>query len=87
MAKPQSSARSQKKGRRPGHPRVHLSPAKVKVKCKQWSEELMLAALMSVRDGTPIYRAARYMESPARPFMIEYLEKLSTGPILIQNYT
>ena len=36
-----------------------MSPAKVKVKRKQWSEESMLAAMMAVRDGTPIYRAAK----------------------------
>ena len=59
MAKPQSSARKQTKSRKPGRSRLHLSPAKEKVKRKQWSKESMVAAIQSVHDGTPIYKAAK----------------------------
>ena len=64
MTKPRSSTQKERKGRKSGHPRVHLSPAKAKVKHKQWSEESMLAALTSLCDGTPIYRAAKIQGVP-----------------------
>ena len=56
--KPQSSTPKQRRSKRLGRPRTHLKSTKVKVKSKQWSEESMLAALTSVRDGTPVLTAA-----------------------------
>ena len=56
MAKPQSSTRKQKKPRKPGRPRLHLSPAKANVNN---GVNNLLSAIQSVRDGTPMYQAAR----------------------------
>ena len=59
MTKPQSSTRKQTISRKPGRPRLHLSQAKEKLKRKQWSKEFIMAAIPSVHDGTPIYKAAK----------------------------
>lgn len=78
MARPKNSTQNKKSSKKSGRPRSHLSPAKVKVKRKQWSEDSMLAAIMSVREGTPLLRAAKlHGVPPARLYTIEFQERLN----------
>ena len=56
---PESRKKNQKKKKKPRKRGRPLLPAKAKVKRKQWSEEPMLAAIESIRDGTPMYQVAK----------------------------
>jgi len=52
-----------------GRPRSISAPAvitdiRVKKKRKQWSEESMQAAMEAVKNGTPVFRAAREHDVP-----------------------
>ena len=79
MAKPQSITKKLKKPRKPGRPRLVSSPAKVKVKRKQWSEVSMAAAIQSVHDGTTIYKAARLHGIPGSTLHDRMSGKVKNG--------